>query len=167
MKAAITGRATASSADTKEVRMKKLSIFLLFGLFAILAAAPARAQSIQEQTASIPFAFNVGDKSFPAGDYRVRRLNPASDRVALEIKSADGHFGKITLTSFVHSGKASEQARLVFTRYGEQYFLAQVWTQAQSEGLALPTSRSERTLARKARERAPESATVALGRRPR
>jgi hypothetical protein len=150
--------------------MKKLypHIFLLFGLFAILAAtAPARAQSVREQTASIPFAFNVGDQTFPAGTYRVRQLNPASDRAALEIKSADGRLGKITLTSFVHSGKAEEQPRLVFTRYGEQYFLAQVWTQAQDGGLALPTSRSERALARKARERAPESASVALGRSPR
>jgi hypothetical protein len=148
--------------------MKKLSlnIFLLFGLFAILAVTvPARAQSAQEQTASIPFAFNVGDKTFPAGTYRVRRLNPASDRAALEIKSADGRLGKITLTSFVHSGRAEEQPRLVFTRYGEQYFLAQVWTPGPDGGLALPTSRSERTLARKARERAPERATVALGRR--
>ena len=150
--------------------MKKLyaSIFLLFGLYAILAATPTRAQSAGEQTASIPFSFNVGDKSFPAGRYRVRRVNPASDRVALEIKSEDGRWGRITLTSFVHSGGAAEeQPRLVFTRYGEQYFLAQVWTHAQADGLALPTSRSERTLARKAGERAPERLSVALGRRPR
>ena len=145
-----------------------LRIFLLFGLFAILAAAaPARAQSVHEQTASIPFSFNVGDKSFPAGVYRVRQLNPASDRVALEIKSADGRRGKITLTSFVRNARAAERARLVFTRYGEQYFLTEVWTPARDAGLALPTSRSERLLARKAGERAPERTAVALGARPR
>ena len=95
-------------------------------------------------------------------------MNPASDRVALEIRSDDGRLGKITLTSFVHSGGATEQRpRLVFTRYGEHYFLAQVWTHAQTDGLALPTSRSERTLARKAGEGAPERMSVALGRRPR
>ncbi|HWT01951.1 MAG TPA: hypothetical protein VN256_17010 [Pyrinomonadaceae bacterium] len=150
--------------------MKKLyaGIFLLFSLYAILAAAPVRAQSAGEQTASITFSFNVGDKTFPAGRYRVRRVNPASDRVALEIKSEDGRLSRVALTSFVRSGGATErQPRLVFTRYGEQYFLAQVWTHAQDEGLALPTSRSERTLARKAGERAPERTSVALGRRPR
>ncbi|HYG83119.1 MAG TPA: hypothetical protein VD861_22165 [Pyrinomonadaceae bacterium] len=150
--------------------MKKVyvSIFLLFGLYAILAAAePARAQSAREQTASIPFSFNVGDKTFPAGLYRVRQLNPASDRAALEIKSEDGRLGKITLTTFVRPGEEAEQPRLVFTRYGEQYFLAQVWTHAREDGLALPTSRSERTLARKAGERAPERTAIALGRRPR
>jgi len=150
------------------MRKAYLRIFLAFGLFAILAAVTtARAQSSHEQTASVPFSFNVGDKSFPAGDYRVRQLNPASDRVALEIRSADGRRGKVTLTSFVRSGKPAEGAGLVFTRYGEQYFLAQVWTRAQGDGLALPTSRSERTLARKAGERAPERTTVALGARPR
>jgi hypothetical protein len=150
--------------------MKKVyvSIFLLFGLYAILAAAePARAQSAREQTASIPFSFNVGDKTFPAGLYRVRQLNPASDRAALEIKSEDGRLGKITLTTFVRPGEEAEQPRLVFTRYGEQYFLAQVWTHAREDGLALPTSRSERTLARKAGERAPERTAIALGRRSR
>jgi hypothetical protein len=150
------------------MRKAYLRIFLPFGLFAILAAAaPARAQSVREQMAIIPFTFNVGDKSFPAGVYRVRQLNSATDRVALEVKSANGRRGKITLTSFVHSGKATEQARLVFTRYGEQYFLTEVWTPALDAGLALPTSRSERTLARKAGERTPERATVALGARPR
>ena len=150
--------------------MKKayLRTFLLFGLFAILAAAaPARAQSAREQTASVPFSFNVGDKTFPAGLYRVRQVNPASDRVAIEIKSADGRLGKVTLTSFVHSRGAAERARLVFARYGEHYFLTEVWTPALDAGLALPTSRSERMLARKAGERAPERATVALGTRPR
>ncbi len=150
------------------MRKAYLRIFLTFGLFAILAtAATARAQSAHEQTASVPFSFNVGDKSFPAGDYRVRQLNPTADRVALEIKSADGLRGKVTLTSFIHKGRAAEAARLVFTRYGEQYFLTEVWTPALDAGLALPTSRSERTLARKAGERAPERTTVALGARPR
>ena len=150
------------------MRKAYLRIFLAFGLFAILAAAaPARAQSVYEQTASIPFSFNVGDKSFPAGDYKLRQLNPASDRVALEIKSADGRAGKVTLTSFVRKGKATEGARLVFTRYDEQYFLTEVWTPALGAGLRLPTSRSERTLARKAGERAPERTTVALGTRSR
>ena len=149
--------------------MKKLyvSIFLLFGLYAILAAAPARAQGVREQTASIPFSFNVGDKTFPAGLYRVRQLNPALDRAALEIKSEDGRMSKVTLTRPVRARRTTEEARLVFTRYGEQYFLAQVWTQAQDDGLALPTSRSERTLARQAGERAPERMSIALGRRSR
>ena len=150
------------------MRKAYLKIFLTLSLFAILAAVPtASAQSVNEQTASVPFSFNVGDKSFPAGVYRVRQLNPASDRVALEIKSADGRRGKITLTSFVHNNKATERARLVFNRYGEQYFLTEVWTPALDAGLRLPTSRSERTLARKAGERAPLRTTVALGTRPR
>lgn len=150
------------------MRKAYLRIILPFGLFAILAAAPAaRAQSAHEQTASVPFSFHVGDKSFPAGVYRVRQLNPASDRVALEIKSEDGRGRKVTLTSFVRGGKTAGGARLVFTRYGEQYFLAQIWDGARGDGLALPTSRSERTLARKAGERAPGRTAVALGERPR
>lgn len=150
------------------MRKAYLRIILPFGLFAILAAAPAaRAQSAHEQTASVPFSFHVGDKSFPAGAYSVRQLNPSSDRVALEIKSADGRIRKVTLTSFVRGGGTAEGSRLVFTRYGGQYFLAQVWAGAGADGLALPTSRSERTLARKAGERAPGRTAVALGARPR
>jgi hypothetical protein len=119
------------------------------------------AQSSNRQTANIPFSFNVEGNSFPAGLYSVTRLNPQSDKAVLAIKSADGSVSKVVLTQPVRSGHPQESARLVFSRYGDQYFLSQVWTPADSTGLELPKSRAEKTLARNIKD-TPERTTVAL-----
>jgi cytolysin (calcineurin-like family phosphatase) len=143
--------------------MKKqhLRIFLMFSVLLILAAMSVHAQSSNRQTANIPFSFNVDGKTFSAGLYSVTRLNPQSDKAALAIKSADGNMSKVVLTVPVQAGEAQESAKLVFSRYGEEYFLSQVWTPADNTGLELPKSRAEKTLARNIKA-APERTTIAL-----
>ena len=149
------------------MKKQSLRIFLMFSVLAVLAAASAQAQSNNAQTANIPFEFSVGDKTFPAGEYSVARLNPQSDKAALAIKSADGRMSKIVLTMPVQAGRAQEIARLVFSRYDNQYFLAQVWTPADNTGLELPKSRSERSLARHTGEKGSERVAIALNTRRR
>lgn len=144
------------------MKKQSLRIFLMFGLLAILAPLSAHAQSNNAQTANIPFSFNVGEKTFPAGEYSVTRLNPQSDKAALAIKSTDGRLSKVVLTNPVQAAKAQEAAKLIFSRYGDQYFLSQVWTPADNTGLELPRSRAERTLARNKGQDAPERTVVAL-----
>lgn len=144
------------------MKKQSLRIFLMFGLFAILAPLSAHAQSGRAQTANIPFSFTVADKTFPAGDYSVTRLNPQSDKAALSIKSADGRMSTVVLTNPVQASKVRETAKLIFSRYGDQYFLSQVWTAADNMGLELPRSRSERLIVRNRVEHTPERTTVAL-----
>lgn len=147
--------------------MKKqaLRIFLMFSLLAIPAVSSIHAQSSREMTANIGFSFTIADKTFPAGKYSVTRLNPANDKAALQIKSADGRISKIVLTVPVQAGKAQESARLIFNRYGEQYFLYEVWTPADNTGLELSRPRAERSLARNAADAAPERTVIALNSR--
>lgn len=151
------------------MKKQSLRIFLMFGLISFLATSSAQAQSAaREQTANIPFSFTVGDKTFAAGSYLIARVNPRSDPSALVIKSEDGRSKKIVLTTSVHAAKAQESARLVFNRYGDQYFLAQVWAPADITGLELPRSRSESTLlAGVGKARAPEQVAVTLNARRR
>ena len=144
------------------MKKQSLRIFVILSFLAIFAASTAHAQSGGEQTANVPFSFSVGGRTFPAGTYSVRRLNPQSDRTALSVRSADGRAGKIVLTLPVQSGAARESAKLVFNRYGHQYFLSQVWTTADNAGLELPRSRAERALEQSGVEGAPERLTVAL-----
>ena len=144
------------------MKRANLRIFLMLGLFAILAVSSVHAQSSYRQTANIPFSFTVADKTFPAGEYTVERVNPESDKAALAIKSADGHMTRIVLTTPVQASRTQENARLVFNRYGDQYFLAEVWTPASDTGYALSQSRNERELARNGRQRQPEQTAIAL-----
>ena len=41
------------------------------------------------------------------------------------------------------SGRVSEQTKLVFTRYGEQYFLSEIWMAGYRAGWQVPKSRRE------------------------
>lgn len=143
--------------------MKKQSfrIFLMFVALSLFAAINIHAQSSSRQTANIPFSFNVEGKSFPAGLYSVTRLNPQSDKAVLMIKSADGKVSKVVITQPVQAGGPQESAKLIFSRYGDDYFLSQVWTPADNTGLELPKSRAEKTVARNA-QGAPERMSIAL-----
>jgi hypothetical protein len=143
------------------MKKQSLRIFLMFGALSLLAAINIHAQSSNRQTANIPFSFNVEGKSFPAGLYNVTRLNPQSDKAVLMIKSADGKVSKVVLTQPVQAVSPQESAKLIFSRYGEQYFLSQVWTPADNTGLELPKSRAEKTVARNARM-ASERMSIAL-----
>jgi hypothetical protein len=135
----------------------------MFSVLAILSVSSIQAQSGNVQTANIPFAFMVGNKTFPAGLYSVTRINPQSDKAALLIKSADGSTGKVVLTMPIQAGHALETAKLVFSRYGDRYFLSEVWTPANATGLEIQKSRSERTLlARNTGEQPAERVAVAL-----
>jgi hypothetical protein len=150
------------------MKKQSLRIFLMFGVLAILASVPnVQAQTGNTQTARIPFAFSAGSENFPAGLYSVTRVNPQSDKAALMITSEDGRLSKIVLTMPVQAASAETKARLIFSRYEDRYFLSEVWTPANSNGLELPKSRSERTLARLAREKRAERVAIALNTRRR
>src|SRR5687767_13840604 len=72
--------------------------------------------------ATIPFDFTIGSKSFTPGTYLLR---PAVMQSVLAVQSVDGKSGAMTLTRPVQASKMSS-ARLIFNRYGDQYFLSQV-----------------------------------------
>ena len=95
----------------------------------------------------VPFEFVVGEKRLPAGDYTVRRILLDSDKTLL-IRSADGRATATVHTSDAGKRAAAAQANLVFAQYGEQYFLAQVWTPGADTARAFAKSRIQRSLER-------------------
>ena len=117
----------------------------LLSLFTILAAAPAYAQSADKTVVKIPFSFIAGKKTLPAGEYTVKRA--LSSRVTL-IRNAEGRREYTTvLTMPVPPETMGLTAKLVFHRYGGQYFLYQVWTPDSERGGQLSASRAELALA--------------------
>jgi hypothetical protein len=119
-----------------------LSLLALSFLVSMAAGAPASAKSVDAMRAQIPFDFHVGDELVPAGDYTVRSLN--DDESMLRI--TDGKHGAAVNTNWAQGRTGGEsRARLVFNKYGDQYFLAAVWG-ADSTGRKLPASKRERSL---------------------
>jgi hypothetical protein len=118
-----------------------IAMIVLAGAFT--ASAYAQAAGPQPVVANIPFDFNVGSKTLPAGKYTITVVNPSSDRKVLQIRSSDGRSTAITQTTEV-IGTASEKTKLVFHRYGDHYFFAQAKMAGDTMGLAALKSKAER-----------------------
>ena len=131
--------------------MKKQAymIITMMVLLTVAGVSTAQAQTSgnTEVRADIPFAFSVGNKAMPAGEYALRCTNPASDLKVLELRSRDGRASVMVRTNSV-IGRTPEVAKLVFSRYGDQYFFAQAWLPADNIGMQVPQSRSEKRIAR-------------------
>ena len=117
------------------------ALVMLVGILAV--EARAQTASSQRLTANIPFAFNVGNKTLPAGKYTITLLSSTSDRKVIQLRSADGRSSAMVLTLRVNA-KTSENARIVFRRYGDSYFFAQAQLADDPTSLNTPKSRTER-----------------------
>jgi len=98
----------------------------------LLTAASVFAQMTSSQQlmkVNIPFAFGVVDQSLPAGQYLVLTVTPER---SIRIVSADGKHSAIVHTLPNYASSPSENSRLVFHRYGNEYSLTQVWTAGQN-----------------------------------
>jgi hypothetical protein len=99
--------------------------------------------------ADIPFAFTAGNATLPAGEYRVQKLDGNS--AVLLIRCSDASAAAMVITNAAQAKEPQSQSKLVFNRYDNRYFLAQVWTAGSIRGRALPKSSQEKELAQSAR----------------
>lgn len=134
--------------------MKKQTLrkFTVLSFLLMLAAVTVSAQSERIRVINIPFSFIVGQKTLPAGEYTVEPNRKDSDNVWL-VQSKEGHASALFSTNTVRASETQEEARLVFHRYGGQYFLSQIWTQGETAGRELLIQRLERQLAKDSIER--------------
>ncbi len=122
----------------------KNQMFALIGLGLLLATASAYAQTGAVK-ASVPFNFVVGQTQFPAGGYVIQGLGASGTAMAIE--SSDRKLVKMVLPNACESTQAQQKTKLVFHRYGDQYFLAQIWTAGNNRGKELPRTRREAEVA--------------------
>lgn len=132
--------------------MRKIIIRTIaaLSLLASLSLATVYAQSNSRSAFKIPFEFTAGDQTFPAGEYRVEALpNGASAWVRI---SSDGGRKSSTFTSLTQAfGKTDPVGKLVFNRYGDQYFLRSYNAAGDHKECDLVPSRAEKALIKKAR----------------
>jgi len=116
----------------------------ILGLFFVLAIASVNAQTPSQAVVTIPFDFSAGKANLKAGSYRINRLSGS----AISIRSANGETAAIVSAPLAIGSrdfKAGE--RLVFNRYGDRYFLSQVWLSVDN-GRQLSISGAETKAAR-------------------
>ena len=117
--------------------------FATLGLLALLTAASAFGQP----RADIPFEFHVGTTVMPAGQYYVNlSADNTPDLLGLACYGCKGDV--LVIGYKVGSDDALNQARLVFNKYGNTYFLSTVWP-SEGAGMVLPISKTEHEIRHK------------------
>lgn len=109
--------------------MKHITSRILLVVTVALCVVAAQAQSTtMMMKGNVPFDFMVGDRSLPAGEYTIRALDQEIE--AWYDPNGRGLFIVKTLPMGAEDELGS--TKLVFRRYGDQYFLVQVWNNGVS-----------------------------------
>jgi hypothetical protein len=122
--------------------MKKLA---LIGLCLVVGSSVLPAQETVALHASIPFDFWVGSKLAPSGDYLIQTSGGKT-----VFREEVGAVVTAWLLGIPESRvTAPDRGELVFHRYGDQYFLAVVWTPNSKLGYSIPMTSREKAVARR------------------
>jgi hypothetical protein len=114
-------------------------------MLGLVLVAGANAQSLKVK-ADIPFSFVVDKATLPAGSYSIDALSSSSGLVM--IRGNDRKENMVVLSNNAESLNASPDTHLTFHRYGNQYFLEQIWVQGVHAGRQLRITRRETEEAR-------------------
>lgn len=130
--------------------MKKRIFALIVAFsFAVSLVAPALAYTFTVRIrAEIPFDFMVGGKRLPKGEYLVESLNETGTLTIRNVKKGKA----VTFMTVRHKMTDKPKSRLIFHRYGEQYFLARIWDGTSDTVLKLNKSSAEKRAAKLAKK---------------
>jgi hypothetical protein len=118
--------------------MKRITAIALFAIANFALAGTSFAQSSGVQ-ATVPFDFTVGNKLLPSGTYTIKQ----DSTHVIVIRS---HDKPIAILSTVNqdSNKAPNGGKLLFHKYGSQYFLSEVLCDRADMNVEIPTSKTEK-----------------------
>lgn len=117
--------------------------FFVLSFSFFLFSASAFAQSGDQNSFEIPFSFQVGKAKLPAGKYEVKRISSSS----FLLRNETGNATVIALSPMSINEKVSEPSeKLVFNRYGKNYFLRQIFPNRNAAGRGLNESNSEKII---------------------
>jgi len=157
----------------KKAVVKRLAQISVLAVITMIAASAAvKAQNLENRLiANIPFDFTVNNKKLPAGEYSVYRAQPNNGDLVLQIAGADRQHILSGITFGISTPIPRKEGTLVFHRYGDEYFLSEVWPAGANSGRAFRQSRNERAIQQRTQDavgaeamktRQPEIVTVAV-----
>ena len=117
------------------MRNKIFSSIAMLSLFFVLAVAGVQAQRPTGIEVNLPFNFTAGKATLKAGRYNIRKLSGN----VVSILSEDGKRVIADAPLTVGSRDSKAGARVVFNRYGNSYFLSQIWLTPEIGQQLFPT----------------------------
>ena len=106
-----------------------MRIHLLFSLALALLLGASASYAQADLEATVPFDFHAGKRVLPAGEYTFD-----VDNAGL-IWISDQRGRRSIVGSFnVGGGPSPNESKIVFQRYGDNYFLSELWSEASATG---------------------------------
>jgi hypothetical protein len=128
-----------------------LSLFIALVFALTMYTAKAQAQIVGGLEADIPFQFHAGNVKLPPGKYIIQVLDN-SDLTVMEIRSADGSTSALFEVRSAEANSAPRKDELIFNKYGNRYFLAKLFDEANPSGSQVVESRYEKRVGEAATE---------------
>jgi hypothetical protein len=147
------GEGNREMASKRRTTMK-CSTALTYLAATLISMGSARAHA-QALTFKVPFDFAVGNQVLPAATYQVSYVGVHT----ILIRTNDGRFGAMTTTVADDKGSYGV-GKLIFAKYGNQYFLHEVLCSDVAINEEIPKSKREKQ-ARIQEAQLPHSETVA------
>jgi hypothetical protein len=123
--------------------MKKQSLKLFIATLVIGIATVSSAFAGPTLNVTIPFDFQIGNKTLKAGDYQIRKVD--NNKLVLQhIASNKTRFVYTDVS--VGVGRLVNVEKIVFNRYGDTYFLKEIYTHRGTAGRRLLESKAERKI---------------------
>jgi hypothetical protein len=105
------------------MRTNLFRVTTLIAVVLAVSAVSAYGQTTSREKFVVPFNFSVGEKVLPAGEYTF-----TTEESIVRIQSRDGKQNLVTLPYRTRiAAQSHANTKLTFKRYGDAYFLAQIW----------------------------------------
>ncbi len=145
------GKTIASHRERRGHRLLSLFIALVFALTICPSNAHAQIVGGAGLEVNVPFQFHVGSAKLPAGKYTIRLLDD-SDLTVMEISSADGSTSALFQVQAADTNSTPAKSELIFNKYGNRYFLLELFDEGNSTGSKVAESRYEKRISKETAE---------------
>jgi hypothetical protein len=125
------------------MKSQMLRVVLVMAV-SIIGALSLSAQSEQSLVATIPFTFSIQQEQFAAGQYVVEPLQHGYVR----LRSSDDRSVVLHVIPNYSRANRGPKGKLVFARYGSEYFLHQAWIPSCDFGMEFSSSNRETSVAK-------------------
>jgi hypothetical protein len=133
---------------------------LIILALALIVSVPLTQAQVRVR-ASVPFDFSLDQKSMPAGTYDISSMNDS----VLAVRNLDTREARLLIAPMhvqASLDAGTPHAKLVFSKYGDQYFLAEIWYGESNIGIAFPQSKREKELQLARDSHQPELVVIAM-----
>ena len=104
---------------------RQFLLLIAIATFGTAFTANVSGQTAKTVKATVKFDFHIGDRLYPAGEYRIESIGRQPDNILRISSVRTVHKTQFIIASPLNTGK-TQAPKLVFEKNGESYFLTKI-----------------------------------------